>query len=767
MKRLHYLLPLLGCFVAGAARGDNWISYPAGHGPGHSKHIVFLSGDEEYRSEEGLPMLAKILSRRHGFKCTVLFAVGKDGTIDPNNNTSLPGAEALDSADAIVMLVRFRHWPDEPMKHFVDAYLRGVPIIGLRTSTHAFNFSGKDKSSHEKYNDFGKKVLGERWVNHWGKHKQEATRGIIEPSAKDDPLLRGVADIFGDTDVYEAYPPPDATILVRGQVLNGMKPTDKPADYKKKRATDRQEQGINDPMMAVAWKRLNKNDAGKENKILCTTMGSATDLQSEGLRRLIVNGVYWSVGLDVPAKAEVTYVDPFKPTMYGFNGFKKGVKPADLAIKLPVGAKEAKPPQSQVRQAPLTDWIDAATGHRVVRLTGPEGGSTFYFHQNAYTAAGDKLVISTRQGLATLDLSTLGTAPPKISLVLEGRAGNVVVGKKTRQVFYMRASSIYATDLETRTTRKIAELPAYWGRGSGLAINADESLLGGSATVGMGKFNPFKVGGPGKGSLEARWAANVPMALYTVNIKTGNVNKFYEATDWLNHVQFSPTDPTLMMFCHEGPWHKVDRIWTIRIDGTGLRKIHTRTIDMEIAGHEFFSHDGKAIWYDLQTPRSKEFWLAGLVLQGGEKIRYRLQRDQWSVHFNQSPDGKHFAGDGGGPNSVAAPGNGQWIYLFTPQGDGSLKAEKLVDLSAHNYKTEPNVTFTPNGRWVVFRSNMHGPTHVYAVEVQKRKSADTSASSQVTLPPQPAGPGPAKQPQSSRDLYGDRLPAADLFHIRQ
>ena len=164
----------------------------------------------------------------------------------------------------------------------------------------------------------------------------------------------------------------------------------------------------------------------------------------------------------------------------------------------------------------------------------------------------------------------------------------------------------------------------------------------------------------------------------------------------------------------------MDRIWTIRTDGSGLRKIHTRTMDMEIAGHEFFSPDGRFIWYDLQTPKSKVFWLASHELATGKLIKYSVAREHWSVHFNVSPDGKMFAGDGGGPRSVAAPGNGQWIYLFTPK-DGRLEAEKLVDLSKHNYELEPNVTFTPDGKWLVFRSNLHGPTHVYAVEVQKAK----------------------------------------------
>ncbi len=336
-----------------------WITHEGKAGPGQGKHIVFLAGDEEYRSEEGLPQLAKILSERHGFKITVLFSVNPpgwspreitdfkkanptapepkptdpdpaDGTIDPNEPANQPGMEALDSADLCVMLLRFRHWPDEQMKHFADYVAAGKPVIGLRTSTHAF--SGLN-GTYKSFNGFGKNVLGEGWVSHWGRHKSEATRGVIEPGAQSDALLRGVTDLFGDTDVYEAYPPADAKILVRGEVLKGMTPNDPPADYKKKRATDKEEQGVNDPAMPVVWTREVKNDAGKTNRILCTTMGSSTDLMNEGLRRLIVNTAYAFTGLEVPARANVSLVGEFTPSFYGFGGFKKSVKPADLAGK--------------------------------------------------------------------------------------------------------------------------------------------------------------------------------------------------------------------------------------------------------------------------------------------------------------------------------------------------------------------------------------------------------------------------------------------------
>ena len=339
MTRARIIASLFAASLAVSAWGaEATIVYPAKPGAGQGRHVVFLTGDEEYRSEEGLPMLAKILSQRHGFKCTVLFPIDKDGTINPNLSTSLPGAEALDSADAIVMLLRFRKWPDEQMKHFADAYQRGVPVIGLRTSTHAFSGLG---GTYKDFNNFGKRVLGEQWVNHWGGHKSEATRGVIEAFAADEPVMRGVTDIFGTTDVYEAYPAADAKILFRGQVLKGMTPGAPPADYKKRRATDKMEQGINDPMMPVAWTRVYKNEAGKENKILCTTMGAASDLVNEALRRLIVNGVYWGVGLEVPARADVTYLDDYQPTIYGFNGFRRGLTPEDHALGkvLPAGTK--------------------------------------------------------------------------------------------------------------------------------------------------------------------------------------------------------------------------------------------------------------------------------------------------------------------------------------------------------------------------------------------------------------------------------------------
>jgi len=304
--------------------------FEASDGPGNGRRIVFMAGDEEYRSEEALVQLAKILAVRHGFHCTVLFSIDEaTGFIDPNASHSLAGAEALDSADAIVMGLRFREYSDETMKHFVDAYLSGTPIVALRTSTHAFRYAQDSKSRYRKYSfnsqewpgGFGRQVLGETWVTHLGKNHAEATRGLPEPSAKDHPVLRGVGEIFADSGAYVANPPADSTILVRGQVLAGTTPTSPPLKGKK-----------NHPLQPVAWTRVHRNAAGKTNRILCTTMGAATDLLDENLRRMLVNGVYWVLGDEVPAKADVTLVGDYQPSAYSFGEFRKGVRPADLQL---------------------------------------------------------------------------------------------------------------------------------------------------------------------------------------------------------------------------------------------------------------------------------------------------------------------------------------------------------------------------------------------------------------------------------------------------
>ncbi len=308
---------------------DLWVTYEGKEGPGQGKHIVFVSGDDEYRSEEALPQLAKIMATHHGFKCTVLFPIDpKDGTIKPDHQTNIPGTEALNDADLMVLALRFRNLPDEQMKPIVDFVNSGKPIIGMRTATHSFNITDA-AATYAKYHwrskdpegGFGQAVLGDTWISHHGHHGKESTRGIINDKHADHPIIQGCDDIWGPTDVYGiVHLNPDDKILLWGQVLDGMTPDSKPVEDKK-----------NDPMMPLAWTRMYKGETGNTTRVFNTTLGAATDLVSEGTRRLIANACYWGLEMEVPTAANVELVGEYKPTPFGFNKYVVGVKPADHA----------------------------------------------------------------------------------------------------------------------------------------------------------------------------------------------------------------------------------------------------------------------------------------------------------------------------------------------------------------------------------------------------------------------------------------------------
>ena len=303
-----------------------WVVYE-----GKGKHIVLVSGDEEYRSEEALPMLGKILAVHHGFKCTVLFAIDPEtGMINPENQTSIPGLHNLETADMMVLFTRFRELPDEQMKYIVDYTNSGKPVMGLRTATHPFNYTRNKNSPYARYSfrseefdgGYGRQVLGETWISHHGHHGRESTRGVINEEMKDHPILRGVEDIWGPTDVYTVTKlTGDARVLVFGQVLVGMNPTDEPKP--------------DTPMMPLAWIKTYTGDQGKTSRVFCTTMGASVDLKSEGFRRLLVNACYWCMGLEdrTPGKSKVDYVGEYDPTYFGFGGHKKGVYPSDLKLQ--------------------------------------------------------------------------------------------------------------------------------------------------------------------------------------------------------------------------------------------------------------------------------------------------------------------------------------------------------------------------------------------------------------------------------------------------
>ncbi|WP_425400001.1 oligogalacturonate lyase family protein [Aeoliella sp.] len=419
---------------------------------------------------------------------------------------------------------------------------------------------------------------------------------------------------------------------------------------------------------------------------------------------------------------------------------------------------------------PPKEWVDPATGHRVVRLSEEPGSRSLYFHQYPFSQDGKKMVFTTPRGLAAVDLTTR-----KVETVHEGAGRVLVTGRKTGDIYYILDGAVHAVDFDTHESRLVAELPQEhrWpfgaegkeiplrsrmdsirmdearrrNRGWGnITVNCDETLIVGVGHDPDGSAQPKEVpaGQSIGGRLAPRWKSGMPMLMFTIDIETGQKKVIHRSNDWLNHLQCSPTDPDQILFCHEGPWHYVDRTWLIRSDGSQLTQVHQRTMDFEIAGHEFFSQDGKQVLYDLQTPRSLVFWLASYDIETGKRHWYLHKRQEWSVHYNVSPDGTLFSGDGGGPSSVAAqapgygqldePGNGTWMYLFRPSlvkrtglpeqaakqiKAGVLLSERLVDLSNHDYDLEPNGIFTPDGNWLVFRSNMHGKSHVYMVELEK------------------------------------------------
>jgi oligogalacturonide lyase len=402
--------------------------------------------------------------------------------------------------------------------------------------------------------------------------------------------------------------------------------------------------------------------------------------------------------------------------------------PADDAGASPAAAKE--PPLS---------WIDPDTGHRVLRLTREPGSVSFYFNDNAYTPDGKEMVYTSPAGICVLDLATLASRA-----VVPGPARAIVVGRKTPTIFYTKrtqdpqVSTLWSTNVDTGETRKLADLPP---RGSVSTINADETLAcgtfldagavvpganGGNAPAASQTASQNRVQPANKTQMmERRLAARLPINMYTIDLGTGKVTVLIHSTDWLNHMQFSPTDPALLLYAHEGLWWLVDRIWTIRTDGTQNQLVHKRTMENEIAGHEWWGLDGKTVWYQLHYPNGMESsFIAGYRPDSGERVWYHYTPDQSSIHDNSSGDDSLFCGDG--------DKHSPWIFLLRPvriadKGTlgtnlvkgGYLESEKLVNMSKHDYALEPNPSFTPDKRLVIFASNMFGPSYVFGVEVAK------------------------------------------------
>jgi oligogalacturonide lyase len=470
---------------------------------------------------------------------------------------------------------------------------------------------------------------------------------------------------------------------------------------------------------------------------------------------------------------------------------------------------------------PPRSWVDKDTGHRVWRLSDEPNSGGFYFNITAYTPDGKQMIYTAPDGIHVLDMATRQTkllvpnpvavaasaAPQDPSAVpaaggrVAGTVHALVVGHKTNSIFFTRTdaagvTAVYKADTNTGAVRKLVDLPA---KRNIVSVNADETLAAGTynevdatgreygsnlpavpaparpagaadnrvASAAQGPhYQPANKGA----MMQARLAAQIPLVLFTIRLepgpngeKPGTEKILLHSTDWVNHLLFSPTDPQLLMYCHEGPWQKVDRIWMIHTDGTQNTLIHKRTMLMEIAGHEFWGLDGETIWYDWQYPKGEDFYLAGYNLKTGQRTAYHMQRDEWSIHFNLTKDLDLFTGDGGDPGQVARARDGEWIELFHPQlirGDGALNdptfwqagvfhSERLVNMSHHYYREEPNVRFSPDKSLVLFTSNMFGPSYVFGAEVAK---ADNPPAADVVSTPElakrfnPVDPANSKGP---------------------
>ena len=386
------------------------------------------------------------------------------------------------------------------------------------------------------------------------------------------------------------------------------------------------------------------------------------------------------------------------------------------------------------RQMPLV-WIDATTHHKVVRISRTEGSNmSFYFHNNPFIDGKMVYYNSSKQKggeeservrraatteniynkqLYLLDMKTFQAKPlTNTNSPMNGE----ITCTATKEAFYQIQDSVFAVNIITQKSRLVFIFPADY-KGSIATVNADGTLLAGSKASDeqkeILKKHPVKAD-----FFQLIFDAHLPNDLFTINIKTKELKKIHTENTWLGHVQFSPINPTLLMFCHEGPWHKLDRIWTIDVVSKDVKLMHKRTMDMEIAGHEWLGVDGKTIWYDLQLPKGKTFFIGGTDIATGKEQKWQMQRNEWSIHFNTWQNGKIFCGDGADSGQVAKAKDGQYIYLFTPKGD-KLEAEKLVNMKYHNYKLEPNVHFSEDGKWVVFRANFEGIEEVYAAEVRK------------------------------------------------
>ncbi|MGH2643471.1 MAG: oligogalacturonate lyase family protein [Chitinophagaceae bacterium] len=402
-----------------------------------------------------------------------------------------------------------------------------------------------------------------------------------------------------------------------------------------------------------------------------------------------------------------------------------------------LSAQDKSIPVLQTGGHPMPDaWIDKSTGHEIIRLSQREGNNrSFYFHNYPFLRTPDKKgwemlyygSADHRNQLFTVNLprdqkdhhyqSKQITFSPK-------EFSGEILGSKKRDAYLQSGDSVFSVNIDTHKIHLLYVFPENF-HGHIATVNCNETLLAGVWSSPEEREILQKY--PEKGSFFTRiFNAHIPHVLFTINLQTKELTKIDSENTWLDHEQFSPADPDLLLYAHEGPWDKVDRSWVINVKTREKKLLHKRTVSGEINGHEWWAPDGKSVWFDLQIPRSVTFFVAGVPVSDkgakiiiGKEIRYQLQRNEWSIHYSLSPDEKLFCGDGGDPSQVARAKDGMWLYLFRPQGD-SLQSEKIVDMQYQKYRAlEPNVHFSPDEKWIIFRANFTGEEEVYAVKVDK------------------------------------------------
>lgn len=374
------------------------------------------------------------------------------------------------------------------------------------------------------------------------------------------------------------------------------------------------------------------------------------------------------------------------------------------------------------------EFRDAETGARIVHVSRVpnERSGVIYFHQGTATADSRRVLFHVQypekwRYLYTFDLQTQQVTP----IVTDRLTANQEFSPRSNNVYYLADHAAWATNIDTRQTRKLADLPKDWSVGQGLSVNADETLLAGATELGAEPMQAPSTA-PATGPTTAPESARLKSIgstfnlkrenlLYTIDLKTGELKVIHRINTWLGHLQFSPTDPSLLMYCHEGPWGRVDRIWTIRIADGAAPTIGYQKKEGEIAGHEFWAPDGKTIWFQNHVRSRKESFVAGKAIDSETVTRYRIPPEGTAVHHVLSPDGKWFLGDGKGPDAAS-----KYLTVQEPDGD-TLKVTKICSLQGNDYaQSEPNPHLTPDQRWAVFTASFHGTPQAYAVELPER-----------------------------------------------